>query len=378
MASGSKLTSSDVARLLQDPNEENRADAASKVADTFGSDTLSTAERAIAEDIFRTLVKDAAVRVRQALSETLADNPEVPHDVALTLAQDVDDVALPVIEKSAVLTDSDLISIVRSQGDMAQIAVAKRDGVTDVVADAIADSGNADAVVQLVKNETADISEETFGKVLTQYGDNEKLHAPLVERDNLPLSVSERLVSMVSEQLRDHILQNSAVTDGMAADIFLTMREKATVSLLSTGAERSSVLELVDQLYASKRLSPTLVVRAICMGDLTFFEAALARMADIPVTNAYQLVHDHGGLGLKRLFEKAGVPAGYIPIAEAALSVTREMQTTGGDDRELLRQLIIERVLTTVEDSGEGDGIEYLIGKLKTVEGVPDGSEATQ
>ena len=372
MASGSKLTSADVARLLQDPNIENRADAAAKVADTFGSDGLSGAEREIAEDIFRTLVRDAAVRVRQALSETLADNPDVPHDVALTLAQDVDEVALPVIEKSAVLTDADLISIIQTQSETAQIAVAKRETVSGAVADAIADTENEDAVAELVSNEGADISEGTFGKVLQKFGTSERVQTPLAERQSLPLSVAERLVTMVSEKLRDHIMQNHNVSDSMAVDLFLSMREKATVSLLSTGAERSSVLELVDQLHRNKRLSPSIVVRALCMGDLTFFEAALAKMADIPVTNAYQLVHDQSGLGLERLMGQAGIPSEYLPIAQAALAVTREMQKTGGDDRELLRQLIIERVLTTVEDQGAVENLDYLLGKLRSITPAPD------
>ena len=93
--SDKKLTSADVARLLQDPNEENRADAAVKVADTFASADLSDTERAIAKDIFRAMVRDAAVRVRQALSESLKENPDVPHDVARSLAKDVEDVCSP-------------------------------------------------------------------------------------------------------------------------------------------------------------------------------------------------------------------------------------------------------------------------------------------
>ena len=93
------LTGSDVSRLLQDPSPENRASAAVKVSGAFKAGELSDREREIAETIFRTMVKDAAVRVRMALSESLADNPDVPHDVAMSLAQDVEEVALPMIEQ---------------------------------------------------------------------------------------------------------------------------------------------------------------------------------------------------------------------------------------------------------------------------------------
>ncbi len=54
----------------------------------------------MAEQIFRIMVKDAEVRVREALAINLKENPNVPHDVAVTLAKDVDQVALPVLRFS--------------------------------------------------------------------------------------------------------------------------------------------------------------------------------------------------------------------------------------------------------------------------------------
>jgi len=109
LSDSTKLSSADVAKLLQDPNVENRAAAAAKVATTFGDAQLTEGERKIAEDIFRVMLKDASVRVRHALAESLKENPDVPHDVATSLAKDVDEVALPVVEFSSVLTDQDLI-----------------------------------------------------------------------------------------------------------------------------------------------------------------------------------------------------------------------------------------------------------------------------
>ena len=109
MAGKPTLSQADVVALLKNPSDENRASAAGKVAETFSTGALSSKERELAEDIFRTMVHDAAVRVRVALSEALQENPDVPHDVAATLARDIDEVALPMIEKSSVLTDEDLI-----------------------------------------------------------------------------------------------------------------------------------------------------------------------------------------------------------------------------------------------------------------------------
>ncbi|TNE66533.1 MAG: DUF2336 domain-containing protein [Alphaproteobacteria bacterium] len=367
MSDSNTLSSADVAKLLQDPNIENRASAATKVAATFGGQGLTDSERKIAEDIFRFMLRDAAVRVRQALSESLKDNPDVPHDVAATLAQDVDEVAIPIIESSSVLTDQDLINIVRTRDASVQKAVAGRADVSEGLADALVDSSNEEVIATLVGNESAKISEGTFGKVLDKFSDSDLVKAPMALRGELPIAVAERLVTLVSEQLRDHIMTHHEISPAMASDLLLESREKATVSLLEGGKQSATVMELVDQLYDNGRLTPTLMLRALCMGDTTFFETALAKRVGIPVINAYQLVHDKGDLGLKRLFEAAEMPLQLLPVARAALDVAEETVKTGGDDRELLRQLIIERVLTATENDIDTENLDYLIGKLQKV-----------
>ena len=362
--SDSGLSAADVAKLLEDPSSDGRAEAAAKVAATFSPTKLSDSERQIAEDIFRVMVKDAAVRVRKALSESLKDNPDVPHDVAKTLAKDVDEVALPIVESSTVLTEDDLLELVQSSGEDLQSAVAGRADVTTSVADALADTGSEKVVATLVANESADIGDDTYAKVLTTFKDSDAVKSPLASRKNLPLGVAEKLVTMVSEKLRQHILSSHDVTAATASDLLIDTREKATISLLEGGQATQSVIALVDQLYKNDRLTPTLVVRALVMGDVTFFEAALARFAEIPVANAYKLIHDKGDLGLRRLFEVAKFPDALLPAARAALEVVEETLQTAGDDREVFRQVMIERVLTRMEDTVDTENLDYLIGRL--------------
>ena len=105
------LTEADVVRLLSDPSPETRADMAGKIAQGFTVASLTDRERQIAMDIVRAMVKDAEVRVREALSQKLKSSDELPHDVALTLARDVESVALPMLEFSTVLTDDDMPAV---------------------------------------------------------------------------------------------------------------------------------------------------------------------------------------------------------------------------------------------------------------------------
>lgn len=92
-----QLTKYDVARLVVDPSAEARAETAAKIAAQFEVEAFSPAGRQIAEDIFRKLVKDVEVRVRETLAAHLKKFSDLPHDVAVTLAKDVDSVALQMI-----------------------------------------------------------------------------------------------------------------------------------------------------------------------------------------------------------------------------------------------------------------------------------------
>ena len=58
------------------------------------------------------MAQDAELAVRRALSHSLRSAAQLPHDVALRLASDVEAVALPILINSPVLTDQDLIALV--------------------------------------------------------------------------------------------------------------------------------------------------------------------------------------------------------------------------------------------------------------------------
>ncbi len=282
------LTQADVERLLADPSPDSRAEAAERVAESFDA-SIGATERQIAEEIFRIMVKDAEQRVRQALSESLKDNPAVPHDVALSLAQDVAEVSLPVIQFSDVLTDDDLLNIIADNDEAKQVAVASRPSVSETVSSALVDTGNETVVTALVSNDGAEISRESFDKVVETLGDSEKVQEALVRRQKMPVAIAERLLTMVSENLRDELAARHEMPGGMADYLVLHSRERATVAL-SQESSAEEVGVLVRQLHQAGRLTPSIILRALCVGDMRFFEAALSILSDVPLVNARTLI----------------------------------------------------------------------------------------
>jgi len=189
----------------------------------------------------------------------------------------------------------------------------------------------------------------------------------LAYRPDLPVTVVERIVTQVAEHLRTQLLTKHHVSADMAMDLVLQTRERATAGL-AMGVTDESLDSLVRQLKANNRLSGSLVLRALCMGNLRFFEHAIAGIAGLPVANARLLIHDPGGNGLKVLWGKTNLPQTLFPAIKAALAVVVQTEFDGRElDAERYSRRIVERVLTQYESFGvdfDDDDLEYLLGRV--------------
>ena len=362
------LSKIDVERLLNEPSPELRLETAEKIAQGYAMAKLSPSERAIAEEIFRLMVRDAEVRVRQVLSENLKKHPGIPHDVAFALANDVTDVATPILQVSSVLTDVDLMEIIGAGDQTKQLAIAGRPQISEGISDALVATANEEIVTTLVANEGAALSEPSLQMVIDLHGTSQAVQERLVYRPHLPLTVSERLVTMVSEHLRDELAKRQELPADLATDLILQSRERVVMGLAKTQSNDEELDRLVQQLNENGRLTYSLMLRALCMGDLDFYEAAMSELAGVPIKNARALIYDGGLLGLRGIYDKAGLPDSHYPAARAAIDVASEMEYDGLDnDRARYSRRMIERVLTQYGDLGvnfEGEDLDYLLRKM--------------
>lgn len=359
------LSQSDVERLLHDPSDDTRAELAGKLGDQFTEpEALSDKERALAEEIVRLMAADASELVRHALSENLKRTREIPHDVALTLARDVESVSLPILEFSEILTDADLIDLLDRAPESKQLAVARRDGLSDAVAQVLIEESSQEVVRTVVANPSAALTEQTLHRVVDRFGDDESIQDPLVHRAQLPVTVAEKLVARLSDSLQDYLVSHHELSTDTASELILRTRERATVNLVGTETDLEALEKLARQLRVSGRLSPSLILRAVCMGDLRFVELAFAELTGISLLNVRMLLHDAGPLGYRSLYKKAGLPERLLSIMREALAVALSTDVRGHDyDRDTFSRTVLERVLSVCDDLQPEDA-DYLLQKL--------------
>jgi len=101
---------------------------------------FSEQERNLAGEILKRLAKDVEMDIRIRLAERLADDPVAPSELVFLLADDRIEVARPVLARSPVLSDADLVRIVQNGSDNHQLVIAERPAIGETVTAALARS----------------------------------------------------------------------------------------------------------------------------------------------------------------------------------------------------------------------------------------------
>jgi len=365
-ASRNILSDQDIQRLVRSDNADDRAVATHKVCRLMERSELSDVERAAAQEIIRLLAEDAADLVRRALAVTLRTSSLLPRDVAMRLAQDIHEVSVPVLSHSPAFTDEDLTGIIRQGDPSRQVAVARREVLSETVTSALARHAVEEAVVIACANDNALFSEAGMGEVLARFSASEVVQNALVNRLSLPAPIREKLVHMVSQSLRDQLITRHAVLPEAAAQIAEATQERATIDIADqagTDAGRDPGA-LARHLVASGRMSPSLMLRALARGHMPFFEYALAELAGVPHDRAWLMVHDAGALGLRALYERAGLPARLFQTFRIAVDTYHALASERGDlDPLRFQSRMIERFLTQMPFAPRED-LVYLYERL--------------
>ncbi|WP_299177966.1 DUF2336 domain-containing protein [uncultured Brevundimonas sp.] len=359
-----RLTELDIQRLVKAVDDDERAEAAHKLCRNMDRVELDDREREAAQKIVRLLANDAAELVRRAMAVTLKASDLIPNDVARRLAADVDSIALPIIGASPALSDEDLIEIVRAGSNLRQIAVAGRPSVSRDVAQVLANEGGEQAVRILAANDNADLSERALGVIVDRFPASADVVTAVAYRQVLPLHITERLIELASETVREHLVSRHAVAPETAIRLAQYARERATVDLVEQAASSVDLPGFMAQLNQRRVLNASLLLRGLARGQMTMLEHGLAELANTPHHRAWLMIHDAGPLGLKAIYDRAGLPPRLFQAFRAGVDTWRALSAEGVDTAsDAFRQRMLERFMTQ-RPNVPRDDLAYLMDRL--------------
>ncbi|CAN5373277.1 pole-localized protein SpbR [soil metagenome] len=358
------LTDHDIRMLVKGATPDERALAAYKLCRTIDGSALDDDQRGLAAEILQVMAADATELVRRAMALTLRNSPVLPPDIANKLARDVESVSLPIISFSPVFSDADLAEIVRLGGPARELAVAKRPRLSSKITALLIDQGSEESVTNVCANDNARMSETTLQRALDRFSKSEKVLTAVAYRTALPLAVTERLIDMVGEQLRDHILTHHALSAERTLELMSSVMERATVDLIEQAGRSADPKAFAAHLHSVERLTPSLLLRALAHGHMTFFEWGVAELAGVPHHRTWLMIHDAGHLGLKAICERASLPPRLLPAFRAGVDAFHDLDYDGRPgDRARFQEHMIQRFLTSSAAMARED-TDYLLDRV--------------
>ena len=360
-----RLTDEDIRRLVRGENEEDRALAARKICRRIDQYELSEDEKSAAGAILEMISRDAAELVRRAMAVTLQASKNLPQDIAKRLAEDVDTIAAPVLVSSPVLTEDDLLDLVAYSGSTKRAAIAARASVSEKLVHALLDTGDETAVGVAAANDGAQFDETAYARTFAEFCESQDVMDAFVARSVLPLDVTERLISHISEAAMDKLVSKHDLPPQLAVELAEGARERAVVDLVDQAGLSRDPRSFVQQLRAHGRLTPSLILRALLRGHVEFFEHAVAELAEVPHAKAWLLVHDAGPLGLRAIFDRTGLPSRLFPAVRAAIDVMHQLEIPfDSDGRTHFRRTLAERAITRFQGMPEED-LDYVLSRFE-------------
>lgn len=336
-----------------------RAEAAGDMARSYLHGDLDPLVKDEVEAALTLALDDEHVAVRAALADVFAASREAPYALVLSLAQDVPDVADPVLSRSPLLGDLELVDLAALGGPRAQLAIASRRRVSGPLAAALAEVGDAAACKRLAQNRGAHLTRASTHRLAERFGSDGATRDALLARDETGPEIRQMLMRSVADALSTFVSRRGWLAPDRARRAVDEACERGLAAIAADAPDRRAfVLHL-----AERDLFPTsLPLRAVLSGDLAFFEAALSTLSGQDPIRVAGFVRDFEGRAFEAVYLRAGFPKTALPAFRAALGAAREIGFANTGVAQLSRRMV-ERALTACE--GAGMEIESLRAMLR-------------
>lgn len=330
---------------LRNASPGERAEATSALARAYLHSDLSADDLSAAEGAMIMLLDDPSPLVRGALAQVFASAQKAPPIVVHALAADQPEVALPVLSRSPLLSDEDLVDLFATAQPDSQVAIASRVLLSSPVAAAIAEVGCAQACLALLENPDADIALFSLDRIIERFGHLAAIRENLIARHDLPMASRQALLAKLSRTLAGFVSARHWLGSEHAEYAAREACEKATVALAAE-TPYEEIAELMRHLRQSGQLTAGMILRALLSGNVVLFEEAIAELTGMPIDRVSAYIHDKHISGFRAIYAKAGLPDAAYPAFREAIAALRDgilVGETGGVAR--LKRRMVEHVL---------------------------------
>jgi len=245
----------ELVHLAKEPSSDKRRALLRQITDLFfiGDGERNVSETALFEEIVSRVVKDVDLTGRVEFAERMADHEHAPRNIVLNLAQSEIAVAWPVLTRSKVLVDTDLVGLAASANDLALQAMSERQSLSEIVTDVLVRRGSQLVARSLAGNEGARFSKYGFGELVRRSEGDEVLQMGLATRSDLPPDVVAKLAPLLSDKLKRSLMDKGlASPDSLSEAMLEELRSRMGVVMKEREREARQISAVLVDIKAGK------------------------------------------------------------------------------------------------------------------------------
>lgn len=306
----------------QNASASQRAEATAVLTRAYLYGNLSADQAWEAKTALLSLLDDPSPLVRRALAETCAASARTPRPLVVALACDVPEVARPVLARSPVLTDADLVDAAALGDEPTRAVIAARHHLSHAVSGALAEIAAADTLVVLARNPTAKITAGRMLRMVDRCGDEAPLREALLTRADLPPEVRHAIGLAVAQALSGFVTERGWLGVERCDRLRRETGERIALEACE-GLGVAGIARLVAHLRTTQQLTAGLILRAVLSGRTDFAVAALSDLSGQDHAGVARAMRDLRSFA--DLHQRAGLPDALLPAMQAALAALQDM-----------------------------------------------------
>ena len=361
----SGFSRADVEVLNSSPSEPIKISLIEKLYESFHFNKLNNDERLIAEEILRFLAADISTKIRQSIANKFCEDIKLPYDVAVKLANDLEDiVALPIIENSTILKEKDLMAIIEAGNIQRQKAVATRPDLNSRLATHIITHTSTDVITILVSNKRANLSPDDAELIISTHCASQPLMKALIEGKRITTQQAHNLLTTVSTDLRTMLITEYEIPGNVVNNLIHDSKESLIINMIVSNMERrnpETLAQMINKLHAENELTFSVLVKALSFGNIAFFEMGIAKLADLPLDDVRARLWNHGdNTGFDKVYTRAHLPEAMAPAVYKLMLVTAEEALVDNPDTAAIHYRILNR-LARASNNENVNNLDYLV-----------------
>lgn len=332
----------------------------------IAADDTPALEREQVLPILLKLAVDPERSVRAVLIEELTSVENLNPDLLFSIIAAEDDLALAFLATTPALNPWHMMAVLRVGDEARQAIVAGRSDLSSEAASFVVKHAPVAIVLALMDNPVVEFDTADLQTLYERFGNSNDLVERLLALPDLPLEIRIMQAKRAATRMRQLMAERGWMPANDASELVADAEEGAILQVLVEAGD-DELMAAAAFLAGKQMLTPSLIMRAACLGEKRAVEATLAHLSGLAPAKAAAMMYARGGGGMKSIVGKAGLPSSCFGLLVAFAEVSIEARD---DEIELSREAfgrrLLEALMTRYEAMNAAERAKQIsyIGKL--------------